>query len=126
MRRCNAIVSGSFALQFFERKRYIGSDMDIYLRCAGVREFCVWLKNEGYHNVDGGTSYVRTNFPEDTLGAVGPRNSKHGPLLGVHTFQRMVGSARGHIEVQRVQLIVVDTDPIEHILFSFHSSKWIH
>ncbi|PPQ80640.1 hypothetical protein CVT26_007112 [Gymnopilus dilepis] len=122
LRRCNAVVSGSFALQFFQRRRYIGSDMDIYLRCAGVKEFCLWMKHEGYRNVDGDASYVRTNFPEDTLKAVAPRNSKHGPLLGVHTFQRMVGSARGHIEVQRVQLIVVDTDPIEHILFNFHST----
>ncbi|PPQ97060.1 hypothetical protein CVT26_001242 [Gymnopilus dilepis] len=122
LRRCNAVVSGSFALQFFERRRYVGSDMDIYLRCAGVKEFCVWLKNEGYRNVDGNSSYVRTNFPEDTLRALAPRNSKRNPLLGVHTFQRMLGSASGHIEVQRVQVIVVDTDPVEHILFHFHST----
>ncbi|PPQ98377.1 hypothetical protein CVT26_013837 [Gymnopilus dilepis] len=122
LRRCNAVVSGSFALQYFDRKRYVGSDMDIFLRCAGVDEFCAWLKREGYRYVGGGTSYIRTSFPQDTLKALARRNAKHGSLLGVHTFQRLVGTATGHVEVMRVQIVVVDTDPLEHILFEFHST----
>ena len=122
LRRCNAVVSGSFALQFFDRKRYIGSDMDIFLRCAGADEFCAWLKKEGYRLADGGTTYIRTSFPQDTLRAVAPRELRRGPLLGVHTFQRMVATSDGYVEVMRVQIIVVDTDPVEHILYEFHSS----
>ncbi|KAF8871650.1 hypothetical protein CPB84DRAFT_1629013, partial [Gymnopilus junonius] len=48
LRRTNAIISGSFALQFFDRSIYPGSDMDIFLRAAGASDVCYWLLSQGY------------------------------------------------------------------------------
>ncbi|PPQ97600.1 LOW QUALITY PROTEIN: hypothetical protein CVT26_002399 [Gymnopilus dilepis] len=123
LRRCDALVSGSFALQYFERKRYINSDMDIYLRTGGVIEMCDWLKKEGYRCTDRGAAYGQASRTQHVIRAVTSRGPEHGPLLGVYSFQRMVATIEGHVEVMKIQLIVVDTSPIEHILFEFHSSE---
>ena len=47
--RTNAIVSGSNALQFFDRTHYATSDLDLYV--SGARsafEICQWLDANGY------------------------------------------------------------------------------
>ena len=43
------VISGSFALQFFDRTRYPGSDLDLYAhRDDGVHEIGKFLLAEGY------------------------------------------------------------------------------
>ena len=51
LRKSNAVISGSFALQFFDRSFYADSDMDIFTRIAGVSTLCDFLISEGYQCV---------------------------------------------------------------------------
>ncbi|PPQ86098.1 hypothetical protein CVT26_001220 [Gymnopilus dilepis] len=122
LRQCDALISGSFVLQFFDRRRYVNSDLDIFLRSAGANDMCNWLKKEGYKAVDGVVGYNQASRSQHVVRAVASRGPEHGSLLGVYTFQRLVATAGGHVELMRVQVIVVDTSPIEHILFEFHST----
>ena len=125
LRKTNAIVSGSFALQFFDRSYYPESDMDIYLRCAGAMDVCRWLVGQGYRYVKADHEYgqVPLKHQGHIQKAVKNSSSIDRPLLGVYNFKKLLGSSAGYIEILLVQVIVVDTDPIEHVLFGFHSSK---
>lgn len=47
--RTNAIVSGSNALQFFDRTHYERSDLDVYVSgVESTKEVCDWLENNCY------------------------------------------------------------------------------
>lgn len=46
--RTGTLVSGSNALQFFDRSYYPGSDLDLYLHCGREREVGAFLLAEGY------------------------------------------------------------------------------
>ncbi|PPQ79933.1 hypothetical protein CVT26_004162 [Gymnopilus dilepis] len=124
IRDTNTVISGSFVVQFFDREFYPGSDMDIYLRMAGVDDLCKWLKTQGYRYILRNREYavMRHRHRVHVQRAVQNKSSHDNPLLAVYNFQRWVASASGYIERQRIQVIVVDTDPVEHILFDFHST----
>ncbi|PPQ84650.1 hypothetical protein CVT26_004334 [Gymnopilus dilepis] len=125
--RTNAVVSGSFALQLFDRSYYDRSDMDLYARTAGVEDIRHWLSTQGYRSTE------EISSPYDYLSGIDHRRphvvkavmnktSYNDPLLAVYNFKKLIASADGYIEILRVQLIVVDTDPVEHILYDFHST----
>ncbi|PPQ81904.1 LOW QUALITY PROTEIN: hypothetical protein CVT26_003944 [Gymnopilus dilepis] len=123
LRGCGAVVSGSFALQFFGRFFYPSSDMDIFLRVAGAEDMCSWLLDEGYTYAGDASQYNELghnsllHFPR----AVMNKSSFHDPLLAVYAFHKVKKQANGVEDELRVQVIVVDTDPIQHVLFDFHS-----
>ena len=49
MAKHNVLISGSLALQFFQRFTWSDSDMDVYVYAKGAREFEEYLcKTEGY------------------------------------------------------------------------------
>lgn len=119
--QCNAVVSGSQALQFFERTEYVDSDLDIFLPPAGVLRMSEWLEDMGYglpveedgyefHSrlADASTDCLKPSFLPNNMRAVFTFRS-HSPLGGI-------------ARPRRVQLIVVDIDPVEFITFDFHSS----
>ncbi|PPQ65617.1 hypothetical protein CVT26_000559 [Gymnopilus dilepis] len=128
LRRTNAVISGSFALQFFDRSYYPDSDMDIYLRCAGAMDVCRWLTTEGYRYVKSDKSYkhVPLQHQGHIQKAVKNNSTLNRPLLGVYNFKKTLASSTGYIEQLLIQVIVVDIDPIEHILFGFHSTAVIN
>lgn len=43
-----ALISGSTALQFFDRSFYPDSDLDIYVHFENMREIALWLDSIGY------------------------------------------------------------------------------
>ncbi|PPQ96722.1 hypothetical protein CVT26_010275 [Gymnopilus dilepis] len=122
--RTNSVISGSFALQFFDRSYYPTGDMDIYLRVAGADEVCRWLTRQDYTYVRQNKTYPhvisrdRVHFDR----AVRNLSSSVSPLLAVYNFERKLELSKTESIVRHVQVIVVDTDPIEHILFDFHST----
>ncbi|PPR00620.1 hypothetical protein CVT26_012204 [Gymnopilus dilepis] len=124
LRKSNAVVSGSFALQFFDRTFYPESDMDIFTRVAGVSVVCDFLISEGYQCDGHSEKYEQHSYEKGNhfLKAVMNVSSYDDPLLGVYAFRKFVGSGHGRIDVLHVQVVVVDTDPIEHVLFDFHST----
>ena len=49
--RTNAVVSGSNALQFFDRTHYPKSDLDLYVSgTQSTLEVCQWLQKNGYNS----------------------------------------------------------------------------
>ncbi|KAK7696086.1 hypothetical protein QCA50_000729 [Cerrena zonata] len=115
--RTGALVSGSTALQFFDRSRYSEADLDIYVPLKYRLEVADFLFNDGY-------SYVpERNQDSDFRRAasdlrlkVGGSYSVNG-VVTVFTFEKRRDSAK----VMKAQLIVVKYSPIETIL-GFHST----
>lgn len=121
--QCNAIVSGSQALQFFDRTEYDDSDLDIFMRPAGVIRMSYWLMDAGYAlslKAEGYTFWQKVvdAIAEDCDGPTFLPNH----MRAVYTFSRLVTSSIGVQYSKQVQLIVVDIDPVEFITFDFHSS----
>ncbi|KAJ6507218.1 hypothetical protein C8R47DRAFT_1209151 [Mycena vitilis] len=127
LRRSNGVVSGSHILQFLDRTRYLDSDIDIFIRIGGVFTMGRWLLSQGYSLAAQSEDYPAAqldDFRSEVIktGARLPTpKSPQRPVKAVYNFQRFVASPTS-IYDQRIQLIVVDTDPIKHILFDFHST----
>lgn len=125
LHRSGAVVSGSQALQFFDRVNYTGSDLDIFVRIGGLGILHGWLRQEGYHsfspkdeNSSNTDQYMDIRATQRKV--VFSKSSHQRPLYGVFNFKTYPNFPRVD---QVIQIIVVDTDPISHILFNFHSSK---
>jgi hypothetical protein len=70
MAECDAVVSGSQALQFFERVHWKEADLDVFIRMgSGVDKFCEYLmETEGYKHVSTRTDDGKVDY--DTLDLV--------------------------------------------------------
>lgn len=122
------VISGSTAVQFFDRTTYPESDLDVYVEHQYCRDVAWWLMSRGYEfkpsrpeqpksfvaafrtwspDVDG----IWALFVQDPVGYLG-----HG-VTDIFDFFK-VGSQR------KVQLISTRGCPMEVIL-NFHSSKLI-
>lgn len=121
--RCDAIISGSQALQFFDRTEYEDSDLDIFMRPAGVIRMSEWLRDAGY-----GLPTVEEDYFFNQRLADAVREDCDIPsflptnMRAVFTFVRTTTLPSGRSLIKRVQIIVVDIDPVEFITFDFHSS----
>jgi len=124
LHRTSAVLSGSAALQFFARERYPSSDMDIYVRKAGSETLARWVIHEGYHQASAGRRRYSYSTP-----AIMPKNRpssdvrNHGGLIEVHNFVKHSIKANSSVTGRRLQIIIVDVEPLDHILYNFHSSK---
>ncbi|KAJ7154307.1 hypothetical protein C8R43DRAFT_885137 [Mycena crocata] len=126
LKKCGAIVSGSQIMQFFDRSNYIDSDMDIFLRVGGLIEMGAWLWRQGY-NLHSSSSTYRVLWDAHRLSAklVQNQDPTTNAIKGVFNFTRYVASATV-IYLQKIQLVTVDVNPINHILFDFHSTAVIN
>ncbi|PPQ74440.1 hypothetical protein CVT26_001421 [Gymnopilus dilepis] len=124
LRRSGAVISGSFALQYFDRSFYAESDMDLFVRIGGVGPLCEFIRSQGYASIGHHQDYDEcvAEGGAHIIKAALNISSFEDPLLGVYTFQKFVVRASGRVDVLQVQVVVVDTEPIEHILFDFHST----
>ncbi|KAJ7436455.1 hypothetical protein B0H11DRAFT_2256160 [Mycena galericulata] len=122
LRKCGAVVSGSQILQFFERSNYAGSDLDIFLRIGGLHDMGMWLTGQGYTRSLCKTGYqalrqtiqrVSTNIVTSAAGKT---------VRSVLNYTRFVASTT-RVYLQIIQLIVVDMNPIHHVLFDYHSTS---
>ncbi|KAJ7665240.1 hypothetical protein DFH06DRAFT_1127577 [Mycena polygramma] len=125
LRRSSAVVSGSQMLQFLDRATYRGSDMDIFLRIGGVPGMVEWLLSQGYSRTSQPNDYQSEGFQEDVLRVSSQlilgASTSQSPIRAVFNYRRLVAST-STVYDQRIQLIVVDTDPVCHILYDFHST----
>lgn len=133
MRECRAFVSGSQAVQFFGRTRYEGSDLDIYCRGSSASAMIDWLILQGY-KLDGSMPiYNRQDEEYDTdneddtssmsIKSTRSSNLREDGILNVYTLNRFVGSQNGLTDHFKIQVMAIWMDPVEHVLFHFHSSK---
>jgi len=120
----SALLSGSAALQFFARERYPSSDMDLYVRRAGSEMLARWVVREGYYPTNGGRSrysYTTPSIVPQTRPSSNTMNP--GGLIEVHNFVKNSIEANSSLTQRCIQIIIVDIEPLDHILFNFHSSK---
>lgn len=119
-----AVIAGSQALQFFDRTRYMDSDLDIFLRVGGAIMMGRYLENEGFQFE--GKSEAYPFFADKLLRTLSTpemfEESFEPSMVGVHNFVKFLGSRDGIVRRMQVQLIVLRSDPIRHIMCGFHSS----
>ncbi|KAI0083693.1 hypothetical protein BDY19DRAFT_858899, partial [Irpex rosettiformis] len=109
--RTGAIISGSFALQFFSQVYYSDTDLDIYVH-YGAREILgSWILGNDYKYISRKITVTVGNV-EDSASTL-----EYGQeILGVLEFQRK----RGDVE-KKVQIIIVEESPLAAIM-EFHST----
>ena len=121
-----AIISGSFALQFFTRSYYPAADLDIYVCLPGGIRAGNWLQSNGYVYVpacveENGTVFKQPNSFEHAVRSMdfawAPDRFYCEGVDGVFNFEKVVCGC-----VRKVQIIVTGLCPIKTIL-NFHSSK---
>lgn len=108
-----ALVSGSAALQLFDRAVYRNSDLDVYVDRDYVLDVVRFIREREHYA-----------FQPTIAQALTPEKIIQEPEVGLYSYESNTGIsnvlnfARGD---QRVQLIVAKRSPLEVIL-GFHSS----
>ncbi|KAJ7773132.1 hypothetical protein B0H16DRAFT_1217537, partial [Mycena metata] len=119
---CGAVVAGSQINQLLDRTRYDNSDMDIFLRIGGIQRMGGWLETQGYRLVSSSSTYGPFH---QTVARLSTRlaiaTASDNTVKGVFNYERYVASTQV-VYHQRIQLVVVDMNPIHHVLFDFHST----
>lgn len=115
------IISGSAALQLFEHKAFMDSDLDLYTSCSSGPNVIDWLEEIGYmfmpsksHTLDIKEAFEFAITHPYASNEYGPEGTLSG-ISGVFCFRRSACS-------QEVQVIVAN-EPIPNIVLKFHSSK---
>ena len=118
--RTGTLISGSTALQFFERTQYQGSDLDLYVFPRFRQDVETFLRQEGYV-----CSTIRKKNPDRY--ADGAEHEEFGDSLyemtavaAVITFEKK----KDGCEEKTIQVIEAKNCPMEAIM-EFHSSKSI-
>ncbi|KDR77631.1 hypothetical protein GALMADRAFT_119757 [Galerina marginata CBS 339.88] len=130
--RNGMFISGSTALQFFNRQVYEGSDLDLYVEHRYCRDIAYWLRNIGYSYVPRKTHQAKNlaealeeNMSYDNVTFAVPIQTTpffHSTSMGY--FGRGVANVYNfHKEdpPRKVQLITSFHSPMEVIL-NFHST----
>jgi hypothetical protein len=121
--RGGTLISGSFALQFFDRSFYAESDLDLYLHPGEAKALGTFLVSEGYSfvprpsqirnpgdNEPWKNGQLREDWEEE--GDYGDRRR----VRCVYTFVRSDGDE----DIKKVQLVVAYHTPMDAVL-GFHS-----
>lgn len=138
MARTHMVISGSFALQFFDRSFYPNSDLDLYIRPdTSIEVVGSYLLNEGYlfKPTPWQSSHYASEIRRTLFSSTPPRkfSYRHITTTGeanilyslksvcaVYSFERAVGDAEG--DVRKVQVVVARSSLVETIL-TFRSSE---
>ncbi|KAF8863521.1 hypothetical protein BDZ45DRAFT_670125 [Acephala macrosclerotiorum] len=114
MAQCDALISGSFALQFFARKVWMDSDLDIYVQSGPAKRpqaFGQYLLAEEGYTLDN-AKHV------DIYGSDDPRRE----VIKVETYVRAEDA--GHKST--IQIITTCTHPVDTILTSFYTTAVVN
>lgn len=113
------LISGSAALQFFDRSYYTGSDLDIYVHLRWTKGMGGWILDRGYRFAPGKGQVA--NFHEAASDPKFLNNKACYIMRGVAgVFNFLKESPSG--EELKVQMIVAARSPME-IILNFHSSE---
>ncbi|THH31081.1 hypothetical protein EUX98_g3103 [Antrodiella citrinella] len=123
------LMSGSFALQFFDRSFYPESDLDLYVPQDFDRELMLWLLSQGYKFIP--TERQSANLEEAIAQSKEPNLDDPDwndydairvarTIQAVYTFKKSISADVD--DERKVQCIVANKTPMEVIL-SFHSSE---
>jgi hypothetical protein len=115
------IISGSTALEFFDRTEYDNSYLDLYVDHRYRRPIALWLLNIGYRFMP------RLSIgPQNIESALNDHPDEHSntrPLVYPRTIQVLNFIKSNHRPRRpRIQMITSSESPLELVL-GFHSSK---
>lgn len=126
--RTATLISGSQALQFFNRVRYDDSDLDVYVPFRHRHELGRWLIGQGYRFRPTATQNPVFELAADTRQRwTGPWRYRMQGVEAVYTFTKPDPCAMDVDEDEeearelKVQIIVAKKSPVAAIL-NFHSS----
>lgn len=142
---CDGLVSGSEALTFFDRRRFLGKDLDIYVPLHGVLPMGRFLKTQGYtfqpssdehlwfdaaammfmtaqHGTRGLQSTSHAYY-KDILDADHKTQNNTAYVVATFNFIRAIRPDLPTSYGSHIQLFGVMADPMEYIINSFHSSE---
>lgn len=119
--RTASLISGSTALQFFDRTFYPESDLDVYVPATHKVEVGRWILAQGYR-------FAPYSFQDPDFETAIVSEDDNIPMWiyvmtgsdGVFTFKKP--SPHDPKLELKVQVIVATNTPIEAIIGSFHSS----
>lgn len=129
--RTNTLISGSSALQFFDRTFYPESDLDLYLSMDAIEKVAEWLVGTaGYTfspherqlgELDEALAAIRFPPTTDVVAMATAEHPIYGSrgIRGVFTFTKPAADATA--PALKVQCIVAKLSPMRLIL-DFHSS----
>ncbi|RPD65292.1 hypothetical protein L226DRAFT_567445 [Lentinus tigrinus ALCF2SS1-7] len=134
MARTYLLISGSFALQFFDRTVFPGSDLDLYIHydvydseCERILEVGRWLEKEGYtYKPDPGQESTLDGEVQE-LEVVDAMLQRYGEGLAVadvFAFEKHVSNDLREEVVRKIQLVIPSSNhrsPLQTIL-NFHST----
>ena len=127
--RSGAVVAGSQVLRYFDRdKPLLNSDLDIVTRIGGALPIASYLISNGYNRafLRPSLHYGPDPVETDVLGITASRTYRKGGgksgIFQIMDFVKRTIADSGEVS-KHVQVIVVAQDPVEHICFSYHSSK---
>lgn len=129
--RTGTLISGSVALQFFDREFYPCSDLDLYVHMRHRREVGRWLMQHNYCFVP--ATHQAVGFEEAATEALSGLGENLYGMPGVAAILNFVREEEGTVAASagntssalKVQLIVSRRTPMEVIL-GFHSSESRH
>lgn len=130
--RTAAIISGSFAAQFFDRSYYPDSDVDIFVHAnQDMLDIGLFVSSQGYTYQP--MKWQQARFQDEVdcilsnMGAE-PRDSGEleqmygmSSLRAVFTFERAVIRDNVTLDIRKIQFVVSRTSPVASVL-DFHSS----
>ncbi len=125
-----ALISGSTAVQFFDRDTYPNSDLDVYVEHRYVRILTDWLVNIGYEykplsdaaNMATLDAAFAANPPEQEL----PLRPSTGNIFAVQDYNKssLIFNLEKRHPQRTVQLITTLECPLQSIL-DFHSCMFV-
>ena len=113
------LVSGSTALTFFDRTRYEGSDLDIYVQLGYSTQVALFLRD-----IAGYTFGPRPSQFEDLEASLTSVAERHAQFRGDdYALEGIADIYDFFRDGKKVQLMVAFNSPLE-IILAFHTSKF--
>jgi len=124
------IVAGSQPLQFFKRTRYPNTSLDIYIRFGAMTAMLLWLEDADFiRSGEGSFKAALDDFllemdpsKDDSFHTV--QTTETG-ILAIVVYNKDVLRPDGQIETMTVRVVIVEEDPMFHIVFRSHSSIFL-
>lgn len=127
-----AVISGSNALQFFDRDIYPDSDLDIFVNVGNALDVCTWISQNAGHEYSFEPNEIQQAEGLFTYSdAVEIFDVHHNSVnLDWNRYEESAAysvinfvSAVGFPGMRKVQVIATSSTPMANIL-RFHSSMW--
>lgn len=122
------LISGSSALQFFERTVYADSSgLDLFIEHASARPIALWLQSIGYifcPSADADYQTLEMGLDKQVAKNASDGNTMFEPFFNKGHFEPIVCLKFHRATYPNVQVITSNGPPLEMVL-NFHSSELI-